>query len=165
MHKHLYFICPSDFLEPVINHAFQRVNYFVTSLGNSIGFDSKRMLELSTWVQTKKITHAYFVLSANNQIVADALAKQEFSFISGLSQLYHDISHQHNQSTKVWHSKDTQFLLLSYLLNQKISEWNQGWGDLGLQAIPTIGKVFYPDSNLFREVYSDLICQEAIFCN
>ena len=46
MLKHLYFICPTDFLEGVIENVFKQINYYYTSLGNSITFDKDSVKQL-----------------------------------------------------------------------------------------------------------------------
>lgn len=55
MQKHLYFICPTDHLETVINNTFKQENYYCNSLGNSIKFDSEMVGQINVLIETKNI--------------------------------------------------------------------------------------------------------------
>ncbi len=83
MRKHLYFICPTDRLEAVINARFKQENYYWTSLGNSVSFDNERVGEINALMETKSITGITFVLSDDNCMFLDALKDREFSSING----------------------------------------------------------------------------------
>jgi hypothetical protein len=66
MNKHLYFICPTDHLETVIQKISQEKNYYLTSLGNSIDLDFETMGQINSLIESKKITQISFILSNNN---------------------------------------------------------------------------------------------------
>ncbi|MEL6533946.1 MAG: hypothetical protein AAFQ98_00975 [Bacteroidota bacterium] len=163
--EHLFFICPTDHLEPVINEAFQDENYFWTSLGNSVEFDTEMLLELYEWIQTKEIRRITLVLSSCNSIIRDAIERQDYSQLSDLNPFYHRMAKQKEQSEVVWQRCDQRFLLLSYHLNQKIAELKQGLGNFLIPQITIEGKIFNRKKNQFCDVYSDLICRDWICVN
>ena len=55
MHKHLYFVCPSDNLESLIDKKFPQENYFLSSLGSSISFNSDFIEEVNALIELKGI--------------------------------------------------------------------------------------------------------------
>ena len=66
MEPQLYFICPTDHLEHIINDQLGGVNYFYFSLGNSLGFDVETLEQLSSFLNEKRIENISFVLSDSN---------------------------------------------------------------------------------------------------
>lgn len=165
MQKHLYFICPTDHLEPVINNTFKQENYYFTSLGNSIAFDTSMVWQLNELLQSKNIRDISFVLSDNNRIVSDALEKQDFSEITGLSNFYNQITRQKEYFKGVWQTYNRQFLILSYHLNDKIKELRLGLKCLSIDPLKISGKIFNRHEEVFSDIYSDLICREYISVN
>jgi len=159
----LYFICPTDGLETLIEETFQEENYFFSSLGNSIHFGKEGLRQTEELIYTKKIEEISFVLSDDNHIVLDALGKQDFSKIPGLTRFYDQVIGQKKQLTMFWQTWNSTSLLLSYFLNHKIKELENGLR--GLIAEPPIikGKLYKKKENLFDNIYSDLICQDD-FC-
>ena len=71
MPKHLYFICPTDHLETVINRHYNEENYFISSLGNSIDFNKQFTAYLCDLVEAKGITEISFVLAQDNTLFND----------------------------------------------------------------------------------------------
>ncbi len=166
MHKYLYLICPTDYLEHTINKTFKYENYFYTSLGNSFVHDDKTMEYIRQMIKKHGIGEIYFVLSMDNKIVLSALDNHEFSNIGGrgLNNFYNEIARQ-NENSKMSSQRDNhQFSVLSYFLNKKIKE-------LKLQLtnssnIPTIGgKIYNRNHGAFTNVYSDLVCLEKYHLN
>ena len=64
--KHLYFICPTDYLEPVIDATFNQENYYMTSLGNDLDLNDEFVGEINGFIETKNIKEITFVLSKDN---------------------------------------------------------------------------------------------------
>jgi len=131
MTKRLFFICPTDFLETRINNNFKGDNYFVTSLGNSIGLDANQVDQISTLIITKDIKEVNFILSDNNRIIQDANGKQKFSYISGLDKFYDEITSEKIYSTHLWKKKTfNNTILSSHLVNRskdlqlKLENWH-----------------------------------------
>ena len=124
MHKHLYFVCPSDNLESLIDKKFPQENYFLSSLGSSISFNSDFIEEVNALIESKGIEKITFVLSDDNKFVHDGIKNQNFSNINDLRKLYKNISEHKRLTTKVYLEKNTQKLITSHLLKQKINEMN-----------------------------------------
>ncbi|MEL6942585.1 MAG: hypothetical protein AAFO82_07945, partial [Bacteroidota bacterium] len=104
MKKLLYFTCPTDCLETIINHSFQQENYYYSSLGNSIRFNRIVIKQLTQLIKEKNIEEIVFVLSIDNSIVLDALGDQDFLEIKGLSRFYQQIIKQNKSSETSWQS-------------------------------------------------------------
>ena len=160
MQKHLYFICPTDHLERVIDLTFEQDNYYYTSLGNSITFDSETMEPLMEFLISKNIRKTSFVLSDDNSIVSDALGNLNFSQIAGLQHFYQQINRQKIRSTVFRQSHHLQFYILSNYLNQKIKELRQALGERYAERMRINGKIYLSQQKIFSDIYSDWICEE-----
>ena len=165
MLKHLYFICPTDFLEGVIENVFKQENYYYTSLGNSITFDKDSVKQLSRLLETKNINEISFVLSDDNNIVLDALGNQGFSRIAGLNNFYGHITKQKKHSELSWQTYDQEFLILSYHLNNKINELRLGLNTIFFNQLKISGKIYNRQQKVFYDIYPDLICWEYFHLN
>lgn len=159
MHKHLYFICPTDHLESVINTTYRQENYYCTSLGNSITFDAKVVGQIHQLIETKKISRITFVLSNTNNIVGDALKNHDFVRIRGLDTFYDEILKQKSHSTLFGQSNHLSFLVSSYL-NKKIKELQRKLNNVPNSLIKINGKIYIREKNTFKNIYSDLVCIE-----
>lgn len=160
MRKCLFLLCPTDCLEPIINNRFKYENYFYTSLGNSFIYDNETIEGIKEIVKSHNIRAVYFVLSSNNQIILDALGNQDFSDIRALSSFYKEITIQKKQSKEVRYTDNLQFSVLSYYLNKKIKQLQIELSDLQNYPIRIRGKVYDRYNDVFRAIYSDLICLE-----
>lgn len=158
MQKSLYFICPTDCLETVINHRFKQKNYFYTSLGNSFNADNKTVERIQCVVQKHRIRKICFVLSNDNKIIEDALHHQDFSDMNGLRNFYAEISKQRKKTAII--SKNKQFTMLSYFLNKKIQELEINLASILNFPIEIFAKVYDRDCDTFTPVYSNLVCLE-----
>jgi len=94
MKQCLYFICPTDYLETIIERTFDQENYFYSSLGNSVIFTKDELSEIKKLICSKGIREISFVLADDNPIVLDALANQNFSDIRGLKKFYNQVSEE-----------------------------------------------------------------------
>lgn len=115
----LYFICPTDNLESIINSTFNYKNYYLTSLANSFTFNIEFKKEICSIIESRKINDITFILSDNNKFLTDALGDRNFEKIRGLNSFYHSISKHKDFITKVWSLSDIQQILTYYLLNLK----------------------------------------------
>ena len=122
MKRSLYFICPTDYMEPIINGAFKKESYFYNSLGNSVSFNKQVLCETRKLIREKNINELSFVLSSDNRIVLDVLRNQHFSYITGLNNFYNQVVEQREQIEISWQTKSPRFLVFSYHLNKKIKE-------------------------------------------
>jgi len=158
MNKLLYFTCPTDQLEPVINNEIEYENYYFNSLGNSATFDSDLLIHLKKLITSKSINKIYFVLSTDNRIVLDALGNQKYSSITGLNQFYYHIKMHQENAKDLWQERYSQLLVFSYHLNSKITELKQGLQDLLSVELDINGKIYDIRKKDFIRIHSELFC-------
>jgi len=165
MQKHLYFICPTDGLETVLNSEFKQENYFYTSLGNSLEIDIYSLSQLIELVLTKEINQITFVLSDDNCIVLESLKNRCFSERTGFIGFHQQILKQKEDTEVLWKTRSNEFLILSYHLNDKIKELKQAFNSfVGTQCL-IAGKIYSKNSNTFTDIYPDIICLEQFNLN
>ncbi len=164
MHKCLYLLCPTDCLESVINEKYKNENYFYTSLGNSFAYDNDTIKHIKDTVYKNNIRNIYFILSIDNQIILDALGRQDFSHIRRLSSFYDEINHQKKYVKMSWRKGNIQFSVLSYYLNKKIKELNAVL-NLSSNPIKIYGKIYNRHYDIFSNIYSGLIYLEKHHLN
>ena len=165
MKKHLFFICPTDYLETVINKVFRQENYFFTSLGNSIIFDAETMAEINGLIETKNITEITFVLSDNNVIVMDALRNRDFSNLTGLEGFYHEIVEHRELSEVLWQVSNLQHPVFSHYMNAKIKELQAKISSWMIDQISFNCKLYDVKRNTFTEMYSNLLYAKCFSLN
>ncbi len=165
MRNCLFLLCPTDGLEPIIKNRFNHENYFYTSLGNSFIYDSKTIACIKEIINTHNIKAIYFVLSADNQIILDALGNQDFSDIRGLKNFYKEITVQKEHVEETLYTGNLQFSVLSYHLNKKIKKLELELYGLRNHSIKIRAKVYNRQEDLFLTIYSDLICLEKHHLN
>jgi hypothetical protein len=157
MSRHLYFVCPMDHLEPVINMEFKGENYFYTSLGNSLVFDGDLMSNICTLIESKLITDIRFVLSDNNKVVADAFYKKDFVRIKWLKPFYETIS-IHKEESKVY---DSHFInpfkpVLAKHLDNKVSVLKNHLSSTGFIHVNVDAMIFNTESMCFNDINLNL---------
>ncbi|MEM6718824.1 MAG: hypothetical protein AAF611_05905 [Bacteroidota bacterium] len=157
MKKHLHFVCPTDHLESVINDTFKHENYYVTSLGNSIMFDTQIMYELLGLITVKDIQEITFVLSDTNKIILDALENRDFVAINGLDMLYREMSQQKDYKEKIWGKADIRIPVLSHYLNKKITELSTHFSEWRLNDIKINAKIYKKEESMFEDVFADVL--------
>lgn len=165
MPQHLFFICPTDCLEPIIHHTFGHCSCYYTSLGNSVSFDNDTMRQIEQLIKKNKIREISFVLAINNQIVVDALGSQVFSDVRGLPYFYQEITQQKKHSIELWQTSNHQLTVISHYLNRKIKELQFELHSLGIEEIKIGGKIYHPQEGIFNNTYPDLICTEYFSLN
>ncbi|EDM44512.1 hypothetical protein SCB49_13110 [unidentified eubacterium SCB49] len=162
MQNSLFLLCPTDYLEPIINDTFGYKNYFYESLGNSFVYDNETLNYIKQFIEIHNIQEIQFVLSKDNQIVLDALGNRDFSNIGALNNFYIEIEKQKECSNKINKNSNIQFTVLSYYLNKKIKELKL---QLSNKSIKIKGKIYNKDIGRFTNIYSDLICLETYHFN
>ena len=160
MKKSLHFICPTDGLETIIDGAFRQENYYYSSLGNSVLFNRKMLRDLKKLILEKNITEISFVLCNNNRIVSDAFSNQGFSGIRGLNNFYDKVMEQKERVEILWKTLNTESLILSYYLNQKIKELEKGLSRLAIKGLKFSGKIYDKKEDSFKDIYPNLICMD-----
>lgn len=165
MQAHLYFICPTDRLETVIDNLYKHKNYYYTSLGNSLTSDYTTLNYLRDLILKYSIEEISLVLSENNLIIRDALTNRKFSQIRGLGDLYMEIMKQKQYSDIVWKKNNCHFTFLSHYLNKKIQDLRMQLDVLNLDQIKIRGKIYDQKKKVFNDIYSDLICRDYFSLN
>ncbi len=165
MNSRLYFICPTDCLESIIENTFHQENYFYSSLGNSVPFTQIELSQIMKLICSKGIREIYFILSDDNQIVSDAIDKQDFSNIRGLKKFYDQVILQKEHLEMSWKTQNSQLLILSSFLNEKIEKLKNGLSDLMIGEITIKSKIYIKKEYVFKDIFSDLIFSKAFVFN
>ena len=165
MNKHLYFVCPTDNLETVINNKFHQENYYLTSLGNSINFRPELINEINSLVEAKNITNITFVLSLNNRIISDALKSQNYNNIKGLKSFYDVITKEKYRSKALWLTSDIQVLIISYYLNLKTRKLKLLLNNWFRDEVKVKAKIYHKKDNTFNEVLNNILSLESFISN
>ena len=165
MQKNLYFLCPSDNLEAVIEKSFPQENYFLSSLGNSISFSDDFILDINSLIESKGIGKITFILSNNNRFILDAMKNQEFKYIKELKEYYKTIEKRKVLTIKSYKNKNFTSLITSHILKTKINELNSNLFDWIRNKISIEGKIYDPTKNMFFDVRINIIEPESLFLN
>lgn len=158
MNATLFFLCPTDCLESIVNKVYKGKNFICTSLGNTLTFDSKTLEYIKGLVYEQNIKNIYFVLSEQNKMVVDAMEGQTFSQVRGLQNFNQAIRFYKKQSNLFWNTTDLVFLTLSYYLNQKIMQLQLNLSTELYQSVNIKGKVYIKSKNTFVDIYPNLVC-------
>lgn len=165
MHKHLYFVCPSDNLEGLIDKKFPQENYFLSSLGNSISFSKDIMQEVNALIELKGIDKITFILSDDNKLIFDGLRNQNFDNINVLKKLYNNISDYKKLTSKVYTEGNLQILVTSNLLNEKIKEIKLSLYDWLSSKVNIDAKIFIRKSEEFKGFPNHLFDPHNLYLN
>lgn len=165
MQKNLYFLCPSENLEAVIEKSFPQENYFLSSLGNSISFSDDFILDINSLIESKGIGKITFILSNNNRFILDAMKNQEFKYIKELKEYYKTIEKRKVLTIKSYKNKNFTSLITSHILKTKINELNSNLFDWIRNKISIEGKIYHPTKNIFFDVRINIIEPESLFLN
>ena len=165
MHKHLYFVCPSDNLEGLIDKKFPQENYFLSSLGNSISFSKDIMQEVSALIDSKGIDKITFILSDDNKLIFDGLRNQNFDNINVLKKLYNNISNYKKLTSKVYGEENIQILVTSNLLNEKIKEIKLSLCDWLSSKVNIDAKIYIRKSDEFKGFPNELFDPRNLHLN
>ena len=165
MKKAIYFVCPTDCLENEISQTYKGDKFFYTSLGNTFSTNHESMTEIAKLIKDHKIEEIHFILSDQNQIILDAIKDQAFNGVRGLASFYTSIQKQWKESEKVWQTIDQQHFLLSYFLNNRITEMHFQLGAHNVTYVEMIGKIYKRDQGVFCNIYPDLIYKDRLQLN
>ena len=165
MQKNLYFLCPSENLEAVIEKSFPQENYFLSSLGNSISFSDDFILDINSLIESKGIGKIIFILSNNNRFILDAMKNQEFKYIKELKEYYKTIEERKVLTIKSYKNENITSLITSHILKTKINELNSNLFDWIRNKISIEGKIYDPNKNIFFDVRINIIEPESLFLN
>ena len=158
MYASLFFLCPTDCLESIINKNYKGKNYFYTSLGNNSSFDLISLDSIKALICRHDIRNIYFVFSEQNKIVIEAMRGQTSPQIRGLQNFNNSINLSKKQSELFWKTSDPVVSTLSYYLNQKIIQLQLNLSCLLTQHLTLKGKIYIKSQNKFIDTYPDLVC-------
>jgi len=156
MSAHLYFICPTDFIESAINESFKGAHYFVTSLGNSIAFDLNKIEEITSFIKSQQIKHITFILADNNQIVLDAWTNRRHSDIHGIGTFYNKVTQKQSSLQNFWSKSVFGSPILASHLNMKIKELKAQLNSDLLRTLHIDAKIFIRHLNAFSSLHCAL---------
>ena len=164
MFNKLYFICPTDNIESIINSKLNDNNFYITSLANSITLNYNFIRELYLIIESKKIREITFVLSDDNRLINDILENKDNKNIRSLDHLNLEIYSHKNFFKKELTISEIRLYIISYLLNQKKNELKNITDSLGLK-LDINAKVYNKEFNEFTKVKSKLINMEFFNLN
>jgi len=161
MKNHLYFICPTDNLETILNSKGKKQNYYCSSLGNSVEFDKQVMNEIKGLISDKNITTITFILSDTNKILLNAISGVNKQPINGLRSYNNKIRKQKKLSYLLWEARDQRIPILSSLLNSKISELKTKLSS----EIKIHGEIYSTNEKTFKSIHMDVLHREKYSLN
>lgn len=154
----LYFICPTDCLEAIIDSTYkQQENYYYSSLGNSTTFNLSLLKETQQLIKTKSIKEITFVLANDNRIILDAIGDQDYTEHLQLNDVYYKILKHRYNSKLSWYNWNEQFLFLSSFINDQINEFKSKLTDLSALGLTINGQIYNRQQNIFKDTDSELI--------
>lgn len=157
MRKNLYFVCPTDHLEDIIDINLGSDYYYVTAPGNSITFHPELIKEINLLIETKSISEITFVLSDDNSMILDALRSQDFNDMQGLEGFYNTITDQKRNIETLWQVFDIRIPIISYYLDLKIKELQLRLNNWLPNPIGITAKIYNKQNNTFIGIYADLL--------
>ncbi len=149
---HLYFVCPTDNMETLVNNNFDQDNYYVTSLGNSIPFDMSLIEEISALIEVKRIRNITFVLSNENRLLIDAIEHQTYTGLQGLDDFYSLIGRYTKDFTKMWRTNDLHTQVLSFYLDMKTNELRSKLNSWLANELTIDAKIYDTQSHIFNNI-------------
>lgn len=156
MKKRLFLVCPTDCLEGIINQKFKSINFFYTSVGNSFSIDNKTVDNIKELVIKYDIKNIDFILSLDNTFISNNSYLEIKLKDSILNRYQQEIKEKKEQVKIIDQEENNQYLLLSYILNDKIKQLEHQLADC-IEKIKIGAKVYNRDVNDFENIYSELI--------
>ena len=162
MHNHLFFVCPTDHLEPIVNLTYEGENYFITSLGNSIAFDEKMIAKVNHLIDQKQIDKIIFVLAYSNKLVNDALSGH--CRVEVLDEFCNDLVRKNERIGRLYSLDDQLLMVLNHHLMDKISELKNGLNGTRYK-LPIISATIYQWNGIFKEVNQNFSFKNCVCLN
>lgn len=159
MHKQLFFICPTDYLELVINNNFNCENYFYSTLANSFLFNNDAIGYISSLLEYENIREITFVLSDENNLLFGSLAEDKVFNSNRLIKMKQDILLQNNKLKVLSRGLDANLFLATYFLIKKANSFKNDLNNCWFKDQIRINtKVYITKKKQFRTVeYNTLI--------
>ena len=151
----LYFICPTDNIEPIINYRSNSTNYFYTSLGNS--FSDNTGLIIRDLIIQKSIQKRKIILKLNNKIIADSLFKQNYISYGLLENHYQQIKKFECLKNQSIQNSSYKKIVTSKIINYKITELKNQLNKIGISNVKICGEIFDSYNKTFNKIYPPII--------
>lgn len=161
----LYFICPTDSLEAIINNEFSTSNYYYASLGNSINLNNKTINSLEELIIKNGIVEINLILANDNCIIKDALGDQHYSNITGLNEFYYQLKYQKKFLDLFWKQVKKEDLMLSFYLNNKVKELEIMMKSFFINPIKINGKIYNKQERIFKDISFDSLVGDYFSLN
>lgn len=155
MQRHLYFICPSDYVEQSIHKSFRGVKYFYASLGNSIEFNANTTNQIKQIITKNKINRISFVLADNNPIILDAFGHQSYSHITSLKSFYNDINDRNKNYNILRDINNYQLSVFTSYLDYKVESLKLVLNNSLSRPIHIDGKIYFKNDKTFHNIDKD----------
>ncbi|MCT4583086.1 MAG: hypothetical protein N4A35_16870 [Flavobacteriales bacterium] len=152
MKKHLYFVCPTDYLEAKIEDFYNEESYYYTSLGNSLDLKGENINELIHLIEVKGIDEIIFVLSNENEVVRQIVNKEYYTFFKGFNRLYYKVNKYNSTMAKLWESYDEKDLIAAFLSTRIKEMQAMLQTQMGGKNIKVDGKIFDRVNNQFQAI-------------
>jgi len=165
MSGHLYFVCPTDHLETLINKNFKGQNYFISTLGNSLVFDTKTMLGITDLLNKRVVKAITFILASDNNIIADGIENKQFSDVNGIEKLYNDLGLMKQSSQMLFKTQNHSQLIISYHLHEKIKELQGKLNIYSASQFHIQGMTYNRIDKTFNIIHHNLIFGDLVSLN
>ena len=153
MTKHLFFICPTDCLETVINNKIAQENYFHTILANTSSFKSETLGYIKDMLELKNIREITFVLSQENQFLKNLLATQDVFYEKRLYKLRNEILFDEKRFKLLFYNRYNLLFLINYYLIKKANAFDKALHNCWFKDQITINIKLYNNTiNEFTDV-------------
>lgn len=165
MGKKLFLVCPTDCMETIINKKFKSDNYFYTSIGNAFNVDDITIKTIEKLISKHQIKDVNFILSLDNSFILQTLIGNLNLQAKGLKKHSEDIKRKKRHLEVILKEENNGYLLLSYILNNKIKELKLRLIDSHNNPIKIGAKIYDRNLDDFKNIYSELIFFEKYNMN
>jgi len=163
--KHLYFICPTDNLETIIENTFSNTNYYLSSLGNTINFDQGFIEEVNAQIRAKGISEITFILFDTNRIILDLYALEEKKSMENIDKFFSN-EHKNKEDKTISEQQGVYYsqLIATYLYS-KIRELQLAMSESSHKHLKINGQVYNRKMNIFTEIKNRTACYSSFSLN
>ena len=165
MLKHLYFICPTDNIETIIENTFSNTNYYLSSLGNTINFDQGFIEEVNAQIRAKGISEITFILSDTNRIILDLYSLEEKKSMENIDKFFSN--QRKNKEDKAISEHEAVFhsqLIATYLYS-KIRELQLAMSESSYNHLKVNAQVYNRQMNMFTKIKNSTACYSSFSIN
>ena len=151
MASHLFFICPTDYIEGEIRNYFKGDKMFITSLGNSVEIDEELIIEILEMVEAKEISAISFILADDNTLFQEVKTKNRLA-LDGLKKLGQIIQKKTYSKSKIFQPESAHTRSILSFLEEKSAQLQAKLNRLDPQVMETNSFVFNRKRQAFTQV-------------